>query len=174
MGEGATDHVSPGMMVPPIDLPATDGRKVDFAKLSGRSVIAVYPWTGRPGTPNPPNWDDIAGAHHSTPELEGFRDLHARFAQEGAAVFGLSRQPADYQQEVVARLNLPFPLLSDARGSFSEGLSLPTFRTGRETYLKRLTLVVTGGRIEQVFFPVSDPAGHAAEVLAWLETQGRG
>jgi peroxiredoxin len=172
MGEGAADHVSPGMLVPPIGLPATDGRKVDLATLSGRSVIAVYPWTGRPGKPNPPDWDDIGGAHGSTPELEGFRDLHARFAEEGASLFGLSLQPTDYQQEVAARLSLPFPLLSDARGSFSEGLSLPTFRAGKETYLKRLTLVVAGGRIAQVFYPVSDPAGHAAEVLAWLETQG--
>lgn len=172
MGDGEADHVTPGMLLPPIGLPATDGQEVDLATLPGRSVVAVYPWSGRPGAPNPPDWDDIPGAHGSTPELEGFRDRHARFAQHGTRIFGLSRQTTDYQRELVARLALPFPILSDARGSFSESLSLPTFRTGRETYLKRLTLVAQDGRIEQVFYPVPDPAGHAADVLSWLETQG--
>ena len=157
-----------GIVLSPLALPATDGGTIDIAALPGRSLVMVYPWTGRPGRPNPPNWDDIQGAHGSTPELEGFRDRHADFLTLGIRLFGLSRQTTDYQRELVARLALPFPLLSDAEGRFGGALALPSFTTGDEIYLMRLTLAVKDGQIERVFYPVTDPADHAAEVLAWL------
>jgi peroxiredoxin len=67
--------------LPRIFLPATTGAAVCLADESGLSVLIVYPWTGRPGHPNPPNWDYIPGAHGSTPELQGFRDHAADFTQ---------------------------------------------------------------------------------------------
>lgn len=163
--DGDAFHLTPGTTVPPVALPATDGTAVNLAALRGRSVVIVYPWTGRPGFPNPPDWDLIPGAHGSTPELEGFRARHGDFAQEGVRLFGLSRQDTAYQRQLVARLGLPFPILSDEAGAFGAALELPTFATGGETYLKRLTLVIAHSRIERVFYPVIDPAGHAAEVL---------
>jgi len=168
--DGAADHAMPGMALPPITLAATDGTTICMAGLPGRSVIAVYPWTGRPGRPNPPSWDDIPGAHGSTPELEGFRDRAARFGARETRLFGLSLQGTDYQRELAERLRLPFPILSDRQGSFAAALALPSFTTGGETYLKRLTLAVRESVIERVFFPVTNPAGHAGEVLRWLET----
>ena len=149
-------------------MPATNGSDVCLATLAGRSVIVVYPWTGRPGLPNPPGWDDIPGAHGSTPELEGFRDAADGFAECETRVFGLSGQATDYQQELVARLSLHFPILSDVDGRFASALALPSFVAGEESYLKRLTLVAADARIEKVFCPVSDPAAHAGEVLAYL------
>ena len=83
-------------------------------------------------------------------------------------LFGLSRQTTEYQQELVARLALPFPILSDADGRFAAALDLPSFTTGGEIYLKRLTLLIGDGRIDRVFYPVPDPAGHAVEVLLKL------
>jgi peroxiredoxin len=166
--DGGADHLKSGMVAPSVLLPATDGIAVDLARLPGQSLVIVYPWTGRPGHPNPPDWDLIPGAHGSTPELEGFRDRHADFMCLGTRLFGLSRQTTDYQRELVARLALPFPILSDVAGRFAEALSLPIFTTGGEIYLERLTLVVTDGLIERVFYPVADPAGHAAEVLRAL------
>src|SRR4029078_12800808 len=121
-----------GVTLPAISLPATDGTIIALAELAGRSVVMVYPWTGRPGQPNPPNWDDIPGAHGSTPELEGFRDRHADFARLGAGLFGLSRKTTEYQREMVARLRLPFPILSDADGHFGSAMRLPSFGTGGE------------------------------------------
>jgi peroxiredoxin len=171
--DDAADHLTQGSALPPVSLPTTDGQDLCLATLPGLSVVAVYPWTGRPGQPNPPDWDLIPGAHGSTPELEGFRDLSERFAQPGMHVFGLSRQSTDYQRELVGRLRLPFPLLSDAEGQFAGALRLPTFTTGGEIYLKRLTLIVSDGRIVRVFYPVPDPAGHPADVLAWIEGQAR-
>ena len=137
-------------------------------RLPARRSLIVYPWTGRPGQPNPPDWDAIPGAHGSTPELEGFRDRAAEFAALGLRLFGLSRQTTEYQRELVARLGLPFPILGDADGRFAAALRLPSFTTGGEIYLKRLTLLIDEGRIERVFYPVRDPAGHAAELLLGL------
>jgi peroxiredoxin len=167
---GDAFHLTPGTNVPAVALPATDGTAVNLAALRGRSLVAVYPWTGRPGHPNPPDWDLIPGAHGSTPELEGFRDRHADFAQADLRPFGLSRQDTAYQRELVARLGLPFPVLSDEAGAFGAALTLPTFATGGTIYLKRLTLLIADGRIERVFYPVTDPAGHAAEILREFQT----
>jgi peroxiredoxin len=163
------NHLSPGGALPSVILLATDGSRIDVAALPGRSLLIIYPWSGRPGCPNPPNWDDIPGAHGSTPELEGFRDRYAEFVGLGVRVIGLSRQTTAYQHELVQRLKLPFPILSDAEGRFSAALNLPAFTTGGETYLKRLTLLISG-KIERVFYPVADPADHASDVLSSLGT----
>ena len=161
-----------GTNLPDVTLPATDGADINLAVLPGRSVIAVYPWTGRPGTPNPPNWDDIPGAHGSTPELERFGALASRLAALGAHLFGLSQQDAAYQRELTQRLTLPFPILSDAGQAFSAALALPSFAASDQRYLKRLTLVARDGKVEHVFHPVPDPATHADDVLGWLEARG--
>ena len=158
----------PGTILPDVTLLATTGREVCLATRPGRIVVAIYPWSGRPGRPNPPEWDIIPGAHGSTPELEGFRDLFGEFTKDGVTIYGLSKQATDYQREMTTRLRLPFPILSDAEGRFAAALSLPTFSTGGETYLKRLTLIAANGRIERVLYPVLNPALHAGEVLAWL------
>ena len=163
--------LKPGLALPRIFLPATTGVEICLADEPGLHVLIVYPWTGRPGLQNPPHWDDIPGAHGSTPELEGFRDLSPEFAHRNVSLFGLSRQTSDYQHEMALRLRLPFPILSDAGWRFASALSLPSFTTGGETYLKRLTLVVSAGTIEAVFDPVADPASHAGEVLGWLERE---
>jgi peroxiredoxin len=170
-GDGGASHLKRGRRMPDLELPTTTGRSVNFARLAGTAIVYCYPWTGRPGLPNPPGWDDIPGAHGSTPEAEGFRDLYAGFRQVKAAVYGLSTQTTDYQQELVERLGLPFELVSDRRFVLQRALALPTFVTGGVTYLKRLTLAVRDGRIERVYYPVPLPAAHAREVCAWLGMQ---
>jgi peroxiredoxin len=168
VSEGEADHLKPGVKLPLLVLPATDGNEVSLATLQGRSIVAIYPWTGQPGHPNPPGWDDTPGAHGSTPELEGFRDHRADFMRLGVAIFGLSLQTTGYQREMAIRLRLPFLILSDAKGAFATALRLPSFATGGENYLKRLTLVVSDGVIERVVYPVLDPTGHAADMLERL------
>jgi peroxiredoxin len=161
-------HLAPSMALPRIALHATTGEDICPADVPGLGVLIVYPWTGRPDHPNPPNWDDIPGAHGSTPELEGFRDFAADFGALDVGLFSLSRQTTEWQREMAVRLRLPFPILSDFEGRFSTALALPSFTTGGEIYLKRLTLVLAAGKIKHVFFPVADPASHAAEVLKWM------
>jgi peroxiredoxin len=166
--DGAARHLKRGLRMPDIELPATGGGTVNFAAVAGMAIVYCYPWTGRPGLPNPPAWDDIPGAHGSTPEAEGFRDLYAGFRQVGAAVFGLSTQPTEYQRELAERLELPFAIVSDAEFALQRALGLPTFATGGVTYLKRLTLAVKDGRIERVYYPIASPSAHPREVCAWL------
>ena len=171
--DGGADHLAPGMTLPKVALPATDGTTIDLASLPRSTILAAYPWTGRPGHPNPPDWDLIPGAHGSTPELEGFRECHADFTALGLRVFGLSRQDTAYQCELVARLCLPFPILSDVAGIYGSRLRLPAFATDGITYLKRLTLLIVDGKIERVFYPIADPVGHAAEVLREVNRKRR-
>jgi peroxiredoxin len=171
--DGAARHLKRGQRMPDIDLPTTDGRSISFARTSGMAIVYCYPWTGQPGLPNPPGWDDVPGAHGSTPEAEGFRDLHAGFGHVGASIYGVSTQTADYQRELVERLGLPFELASDQHFTLQRALALPTFATGGVTYLKRLTLAVSDGRIVRVYYPVSRPAAHAREVCAWLGMRDR-
>ena len=166
--DGAARHLRRGRRMPDLSLPATTGGSVNLARREGRVILYCYPWTGRPGLPNPEGWDFIPGAHGSTPESEGFRDLYDGFRQVGAEVFGLSTQTSAYQREMAERLRLPFAILSDATFALQKALALPTFATGGVTYLKRLTLALRGGAIERIYYPVHPPAAHAREVCAWL------
>jgi peroxiredoxin len=86
----------------------------------------------------------------------------------GAQVFGLSTQDTAYQREAAARLHLPFELLSDERLEFARSLRLPTFEVEGMSLIKRLTLILSDGRIEKVFYPVFPPDKNAEEVTAWL------
>jgi peroxiredoxin len=166
--DGACDHLT-GMALPAIALPSTAGGSVNLAESAARrSVVYVYPRTGRPDRPGPPGWDDIPGARGCTPQSCAFRDHHAELVRLGVAVYGLSTQTTDYQQEMVARLHLPFPVLSDSALSFAQALELPRFEWDGETLIKRLTLVVRDGRIEHVFYPVFPPDANAETVIAWL------
>ena len=161
--------------MPALSLPATDGTQVGLAALgSGRTVVYVYPMTGRPGVDLPPGWDDIPGARGCTPESAGFRDHHAELLAAGAAqVFGLSSQSGSYQAEAVDRLHLPFAILSDEPMALVDALGLPTFTIAGMTLYRRLTMIVTGGVIEHVFYPVFPPDRHAQQVLEWLRAHPR-
>lgn len=154
--------------MPPVALASSAGVAIDLASLPGRAVLFVYPYTGSPGAPNPPGWDDIPGAHGSTPEAEGFRDAMPQFAVRGVKVLGLSGQPSDEQQAFARRVGLTYPLLSDAGMRFADALRLPRFTTGGVTYLKRLTLLLRDAAIERCIHPVHPPHTHASEVLALL------
>ncbi|MGZ3641146.1 MAG: peroxiredoxin [Candidatus Limnocylindrales bacterium] len=166
--DGGAAHLT-GLALPRLGLRSTAGRRVDLAGLPGQTIVYAYPRTGEPGRELPPGWDRIPGARGCTPESCGFRDHHAELLAAGAsAVFGLSTQTTAYQDELATRLGLPFEVLSDADLRLTRALRLPTFEVAGMTLLKRLTLVVRGGRIEHVFYPVFPPDRHAEEVLAWL------
>ena len=165
--DGACDHLA-GTRLPSLPLPATDGSLVDLAALPGRSVVYIYPRTGRPDQPLPSGWNEIPGARGCTPQSCAYRDRAAELAALGARVFGLSSQDSAYQQEAVERLHLPFPLLSDERLAFAGALRLPTISVDGMTLIRRLTLVVRDGEIETVFYPVFPPDADAASVAAWL------
>ena len=169
MDDGGAAHLVRGTPLPHIALPSTLEGEIKLRELRA-AVVYLYPWTGRPGFADPPAWDDIPGAHGSTPETAGFRDHYVRFRALGTEVLGLSTQGIEHQRELSARLGMPFAILSDEGFQLQRALRLPTFVASDVFYLKRLTLYVHEGRIGHVFYPVHPPEMHAAEVLGWLQT----
>ena len=166
--DGAAAHLT-GAALPHVVLRATDGTSVDLAALTGTVVVFAYPRTGRPGEPSlVDDWDAIPGARGCTPHTSAFRDLHDEFAALGARVFGLSTQDTEYQREMVERVHVPFPVLSDAALELTHALRLPTFEVAGQTLLKRIAWIARDGTIERVFYPVFPPDRNAAEVLAAL------
>lgn len=169
--DGAAAHLT-GLAMPRLTLPASDGDRVDLVGLGrGRTIVYCYPLTGRPGVDLPDGWDAIPGARGCSTEACGFRDHFAELRAAGAErVYGLSSQDTAYQAEVVDRLSLPFPMLSDESFALADALRLPTFEAdGHPRLYARLTLVVRDGAVEHVFYPIFPPNEHAAQVLAWLE-----
>jgi len=166
--DGGARHLV-GMRMPFVTLTSTANRRVNLADLAKeRTVVYCYPRTGAPGQPVPKGWDDIPGARGCTPESCGFRDHHHALQALHVRVFGLSTQTTEYQREAVERLHLPFEILSDADFALTNALRLPTFEFEGIRLLKRLTMVVSDGKIEKVFYPVFPPDKHAEEVIAWL------
>jgi peroxiredoxin len=166
--DGACAHLA-GRRLPSLLLASTDGGPVDLARIAGRVVVYAYPRTGRPDQPPlVEDWNQIPGARGCTPQSCAFRDHHAELKRLGAAVFGLSTQDTHYQREMVERLHLPFPVLSDARLELANALQLPTFTVAHTILIKRLTFIARDGAIEQVFYPVFPPNRNAADVVAWL------
>lgn len=166
--DGACNHLT-GLVLPALSLPSTDGMRTDLSRQEGRTVVYAYPRTGEPDRDPPDGWDLIPGARGCTPQSCSFRDHFQELAALRARVYGLSAQETAYQQEAVARLHLPFPLLSDASLEFARALGLPTFTAGGMTLLKRVTLIINNGTIEKVFYPVFPPDQSAATVITWLE-----
>jgi peroxiredoxin len=166
--DGAADHLT-GTAIPSIALEATDGSTVDLASVPGYAVVFAYPRTGRPGEPSlVAEWDQIPGARGCTPHTCGFRDLSAEFAALDARIYGLSTQDVAYQREMVERLEVPFPVLSDAQLELASALRLPTFTLAGQTLLKRLAWIQRDGVIRRVFYPVFPPDRNASEVLEAL------
>jgi peroxiredoxin len=171
--DGAAAHLM-GALIPDVQLQATDGRLVSLARLGNfRTIVYAYPRTGRPGEPElTPDWDLIPGARGCTPEACGFRDHHNELKAAGAGVLGLSTQSTADQRELVARLHLPFPILSDEDLVLTRAMRLPTFSAADHTLLRRLTLVIRDRRVEHVWYPVFPPDLHAERVLQWLIEAG--
>lgn len=168
--DGAADHL-PGAALPAVSLPATGRGTADLAALGpGRTVLYLYPLSGRPGVDLPAGWDAIPGARGCTTEACDFRDHHADLREAGAArVYGLSSQTTGYQAELVERLRLPFPMLSDPAFTVAEALRLPTFTApGQGRLYTRLTLITRDNHVEHAFYPVFPPNTHAQQVLTWL------
>jgi peroxiredoxin len=172
--DGAAAHLL-GAPLPDVRLRSTDGRLVSLARLgNSRTIVYAYPRTGRPGEPElTADWDLIPGARGCTPEACGFRDHHDELKSAGAGVFGLSTQSTAHQQELVARLHLPFAVLSDEDLALTGAMRLPTFQAAGQTLLRRLTLVIRDSRVEHVWYPVFPPDVHAERVLDWLRNPTR-
>ena len=151
--DGLASHLI-SMKLPSIQLQSTKDQKFDLSKLDKKFVLYCYPKTGRLDVPLPEGWNEVPGARGCTPQSCSFRDHHREFLELGTAVFGLSTQTNEYQKEMVERLHLSFPMLSDASRQFADVLDLPTFSDDEMILFKRLTMIVSNSIIETVHYPV--------------------
>jgi peroxiredoxin len=152
-----------------VSLAATSGGSLDLSELAASlAVVYVYPRTGIPGIEPPPGWNETPGARGCTPQSCGFRDHFAELNELGAQVVGLSSQTIAEQLEFAERERLPYPLLADPDLALVDALGLPTFEFDGASLYKRMALILAGGVVEHVFYPVFPPDRNAADVVAWL------
>ncbi|MCW8166803.1 peroxiredoxin [Verminephrobacter aporrectodeae subsp. tuberculatae] len=166
--DGLCDHLT-GMALPNLSLTSTTELACNLSLLQGRVVMYLYPMTGKPGVPLSEGWLQIPGAPGCTPQSCAFRDHADELRQYNCSVFGISTQSSEDQREAVARLHLPYELLSDAEFKLTEALRLPTFVVEGKRMIKRQTWIVEVGKIIKVFYPVFPPERNASDVIAWLD-----
>ena len=174
--DGGADHLL-DMAVSDVSLLTTNGESLNLSETRNEwLVLYVYPMTGRPDVALPDGWEQIPGARGCTPQSCAFRDHNEALASLGARVVGLSVQDSDYQAEMVERLHLPYPVVSDSDRAFGDSMRLPTMTVEMkpgvtETLYKRLTLIIRDGVVKHVMYPVFPPDANAADVEAWISQQ---
>ncbi len=148
-----------GSPAPDFTLAADDGRQVSLAGLRGTPVVLYfYPR------------DDTSGC---TTQACGFRDSWAAVQATGAVVLGVSPDGVVSHQKFKAKYQLPFPLLADPDHAVAAAYGAwgPKSMYGR-TYegILRTTYLIDGAGVIRTVFPKVKPKGHAAAVVAALET----
>jgi peroxiredoxin len=139
-----------------------------LASIEDSAVVFVHPSIGGIDDSRLSAWTQIPGARGCTQEACDFRDRIGELRSEGVEVIGLSGQPPAEQEEAVRRLGLPYPLLADERLELARNPGLPTFEFDGRAYYRRVTLVISRGRIEAALYPVFPPDRAAEQALAWL------
>ena len=102
-------------------------------------------------------WDSILGARGCKLQSCSLRDYFQTLLTLNVQVYGLSTQRTEYQQEVVIRLHLSYPLLSDEQLIFTFTLNLPIFKVNQLKLNKLFKLIAFGGVIQHYFYPVLPP-----------------
>ncbi|HWE02787.1 MAG TPA: thioredoxin-dependent thiol peroxidase [Tepidisphaeraceae bacterium] len=147
-----------GDSAPTFILPASTGETIDLASVvkKGRVVLYFYPKADTPGC---------------TTQACGFRDSIADYRKAKVTVLGLSPDPIAKVKKFVDKFQLNFPLLADADHAVCDryGVWVEKSMYGKKYWgAARVTFILAkGGKIEHVFEKVK-PAGHEAEVLAWI------
>lgn len=139
---------------PDFTLPRAGGGEVTLSDLRGKLVVLFfYPRDDTPGC---------------TKESIGFSEHLQSFADAGAEVFGISKDPLSKHEKFIARHGLTVPLLSDAEGHVCEdyGVWKEKVNYGRRYMgIERSTFLIdAGGRIARIWRKVR-VAGHVEEVL---------
>jgi thioredoxin-dependent peroxiredoxin len=136
-------------------LPATG--ELDFRLSSQRGhpvVLYFYPKDSTPGC---------------TTEAQGFRDLHAEFAQLNCPIFGISRDSLKSHANFAEKQCLPFPLLSDPDEVVCTQFGVMKLKNmyGKQVRgIERSTFLIDRNGVVAREWRGVKVAGHAREVLA--------
>jgi len=144
-----------GTKAPAFDIPADGGAR---ATLSGPTVLYFYPKADTPGCTN---------------EARDFTEHADAFAAAGVTVIGVSKDPVKKLDRFKTRYDLKVTLASDETTDVCErfGVWVEKSMYGRQYMgIERATFVIDGtGIVRRVWRKVS-VKGHAAEVLATVQS----
>jgi thioredoxin-dependent peroxiredoxin len=146
--------IEEGQMAPDVDLQLSDESEAKLSAYRGKPVILYfYPKDDTPGC---------------TKEAIAFTDLADEFAEAGATVIGVSKDPPAKHVKFAAKHDLKVILATDADGSVTEsfGVWVEKNMYGRKYMgIQRATFLIDGdGKVVKVW-PKVKVAGHAEAVL---------
>jgi len=146
--------VKVGDVAPEFDLPDRSGHRVRLSEFRGKRAVVLYFYPK----------DDTPGC---TKEACSFRDSYEEFVDAGAEVIGVSSDSEASHQKFAKRYELPFTLLSDAKGEVRKKYGVPAtlgLLPGRVTFV-----IDRDGVVRHVFNSQLQAARHVPEALAALE-----
>ena len=148
-----------GAIAPPFSLPRDGGGSVSLADYAGKKlVLFFYPRADTPGC---------------TREAIDFTRLESAFADEGAAVLGISADTVKAQESFRNKHQLSVPLISDEQHEMLEAYGAWGEKSmyGRNFMgiIRTTVLIGADGRIAKIWRNVRVD-GHADEVLAAVRT----
>jgi peroxiredoxin Q/BCP len=141
------------------ELPGTSNTRFKFSEQRGHPVVIYfYPKDNTPGC---------------TTEGQNFRDLYPQFRKAKCAIFGVSRDSMKSHEGFKAKMEFPFPLLSDADETLCSLFGVIKMKNmyGKQVRgIERSTFVIDGdGVLAKEWRGVKVP-GHAALVLEFVRT----
>ncbi len=142
-------------LIPEFEANATGGVKVSNQSHHGQVVVLYfYPKDNTPGC---------------TTEALQFRDHYKYFVEEGAVVFGVSRDNMKSHDEFKLKLELPFELIADTEEKMCHmfGVVKNKIMYGKKVKgIERSTFLIgADGQLKQEWRGLKVP-GHVEEVLA--------
>ena len=148
-----------GKKAPDFSVPATGESTFNLSDQKGHPVVLYfYPKDNTPGC---------------TVEGADFRDLHKEFTKLGAVVAGISRDSVKSHEGFKAKMDFPFPLLSDADEKLCSLFGVIKMKNmyGKKVRgIERSTFVIDSkGVLAKEWRGVKVP-GHAAEVLEFVRS----
>src|SRR5580658_7010648 len=152
-----------GDTAPKIQLQTDAGEPFDLDSVRGKKVVLFfYPRAATPGC---------------TVEACEFRDTYKQMQKTGAVLLGISPDTPKAQKKFQDKFSLPFSLLADADKKVADAFGVLQEKNmyGKKVMgIVRTTFVIgPDGKIQHIF-PKVKPAGHSAEVLAYLKESAKG
>ncbi len=146
-------------IVEDFELPATGGQLFKLSAMRGGPlVLYFYPKDDTPGC---------------TDEVFQFKTLYPEFTKLKCSVLGISRDTISSHERFKAKMEFPFPLLSDVDEkacTLFDVMKLKNMYGKTVRGISRSTFVIdAAGHLRREWRGLSVP-GHAAEVLTFVKT----
>lgn len=156
--------------LPELELEWMPGQWLSLQALGSKPLVIYCQPGTEPDAPMREHQQEERLLGADAAECRSFAERGLELAALNHRVVGVSSQSSSRQMSLATQEALPHVMLSDGRLDLAEEMGLPTFESDGLCLYERLTLVVRDGQVEKVFYPVPDPATHAAEVAEWLRS----